>query len=42
MQPTMRIARSRADLLPPRTLLLPQALPLGQTDGHCAVLIRLG
>ena len=35
MQPTVRIARRCA------TLLLPRALPLGQTDGHGSILIRL-
>jgi len=34
MQPTMRIARRCAALLLMRTLLLPSALPLGQTDGQ--------
>jgi len=39
MQTTMRIARRCTALLPARTLLLPRALPLVQTDGlHSTVL----
>jgi len=34
MQPTVRIARRCAAWLLPRTLLLPRALPLEQTDGR--------